>query len=332
MRYAALTRYDDLCAQLGVNARSLMGRHGLDVDALPRQDTWVPALAVARLLEASAAESGCETFGLRLAELRRSSSLGPLSMVLREESTVRSALDLLRRYERSYNEALRTSRTERDGTVTIRVALDFEADVQARQAVELALGATHRVLRDLIGEGWSAAAVFLPHPAPADRSEHERILGSRLTFDHDFAGLQVSSVNLDRAVPGADPQRRAYAEQFLRGLGPGDATTASQVRSAVEVLLPMGRCSVDAVAADLGVDRRTLHRHLAAEGETFSRVLDAVRTDLAERFLRNGLQSLTEVSESLGFAASSGLSRWFRQRYGCTPSEWRAAAGQLPVR
>lgn len=329
VRYAALTRYAELCSELGVDARWLMHGHGLDLEALSIQDTWVPVDAVVRLLEESAEASGCEDFGLRLAEKRRLSSLGPLSMVLREEATVRSALDLLRRYERSYNEALRTSRTERQGLVTIRVGLDLGEEAPARQALELALGATYGVLRELLGTEWTAVEVYLPHPAPADLAVHERILGPRLTFDHDFAGIVLHAADLDRPLPEADPQRREYAEQFLHALGPRDATTASRVRSTIEVLLPMGRCSADAVAAELGVDRRTMHRHLDAEGESFSSILDAVRTDLAERFLGTGRHSVTEVSELLGFGAPSGLSRWFRQHYGCSPSHWRATAGTV---
>ncbi len=43
--------------------------------------------------------------------------------------------------------------------------------------------------------------------------------------------------------------------------------------------------SVDRVAQRLGVDRRTIHRRLVQEGETFSAIVDAVRQELAARYL-----------------------------------------------
>ena len=43
------------------------------------------ASAVSRVLERSADESGVDDFGLRMAGLRRLATLGPLSVVLREE-------------------------------------------------------------------------------------------------------------------------------------------------------------------------------------------------------------------------------------------------------
>src|SRR4051794_41941856 len=80
---------------------------GLDIADLAVPDKWIPASAVARLLERSATASGLEDFGLRLAALRRLATLGPLSVVLRQEPDLRSAMQLLTRYEHSYNEALR---------------------------------------------------------------------------------------------------------------------------------------------------------------------------------------------------------------------------------
>jgi AraC-like DNA-binding protein len=77
------------------------------------------------------------------------------------------------------------------------------------------------------------------------------------------------------------------------------------------------------VARHLGINRRMLHRHLAREGETFSSVLDAVRAELAIRYIGNHDRPLASVSELLGFSALSAFSRWFRSRFGCSISQWR---------
>ena len=110
-----------------------------------------------------------------------------------------------------------------------------------------------------------------------------------------------------------------------------DVTTSDRVRDLVEVLLPTGRCGVDQVARTLGMDRRTLHRHLAARGETFTSTVDAVRAGLAERYLSNERYRLTEIADLLGFAAPSAFSRWFRHRFGDSPSQWRARRADLPT-
>src|SRR6185437_603076 len=107
VRCATLDGYVGLARSSGLDPAALLTAVGLDIADLAVPDKWVPAAAVTHLLERSAQQSGLEDFGLRLAGLRRLATLGPLSVVLRQESDLRSALRLLTQYEHSYNEALR---------------------------------------------------------------------------------------------------------------------------------------------------------------------------------------------------------------------------------
>jgi AraC-like DNA-binding protein len=52
------------------------------------------------------------------------------------------------------------------------------------------------------------------------------------------------------------------------------------------------------------------------------------REALAERYLAAERYSLTDVSELLGFTSPSAFSRWFRQRFGASPTTWRATSRQ----
>jgi AraC-like DNA-binding protein len=79
-------------------------------------------------------------------------------------------------------------------------------------------------------------------------------------------------------------------------------------------------------------DRRTIHRRLAREGETFSDMLDAVRRELADRYIKEGKRSLTEVSELLGFSALSGFSRWYKRQNGKSAGRGRGRIrGAVPA-
>jgi AraC-like DNA-binding protein len=113
-----------------------------------------------------------------------------------------------------------------------------------------------------------------------------------------------------------------------------DGEFPRQVRQLVETLLPVGRSSMRHVARSLGLTTRTLRRRLEAEEASYSSIVDDARTSLAERYLANERLSLTDISYQLGFAAPSAFSRWFRDRFGVSPSEWRreaAGAGRTLV-
>jgi len=324
-RYAALSGYLELSQSLGIEPIPLMRAAGVDPSGLMTQDARLPAESIARLLEDTAAASGCEDFGVRLAARRQLSNLGPLSLVLREEPDVRSAINLLIRYEQSYNESLRLRMHERDEVATITVAFAFGTDLPCRQAQELVVGVLHGILREFLGSAWQPFSVCFPHPSPAEVSSYQHYFGQAPHFDQPFTGLVLSCSDLDAPNQMSDPTLREYAWQYLRSWAtPNDDNTAAGVLELIEVLLPAGRCSLEEVAHNLRVSSRTLQRQLEASGETFSRLLDTKRAELAERYLLHGRYSLTEISLLLGFAGLSGFSRWFREQYECSPSAWRA--------
>jgi AraC-like DNA-binding protein len=107
---------------------------------------------------------------------------------------------------------------------------------------------------------------------------------------------------------------------------------ADEARWLVREMLPLGRCSVEELAQRLCVDRRTVHRHLARSGETFSSLVNDVRGELAQRYLEGGAARLADVSRLLGFSALSAFSRWHKRHFGFTLTQrrsgrWHSLAG-----
>ena len=246
--------------------------------------------------------------------------------MLREEPDLRSALALLLRFEHSYNEALRMRLEESAEIATLRLWFEFGEPTPADQALDLGVAALHGIIRECVGSEWRPLAVCFQHRAPADLSTLHRVLGPGLQFEHDFTGLVMYASDLGAANQLSDPLMRPYAQQFLNTLVSPRAKSASErVRDLVELFLPLGKCSMDHIARTLDMDRRTLHRHLAEEGATFSGILCSTREALAERQLANDRYSITDVAFQLGFTAPSAFSRWFHQQFSVSPREWREA-------
>ena len=44
----------------------------------------------------------------------------------------------------------------------------------------------------------------------------------------------------------------------------------------------------------------------------------------------NNRYSLTEIAELLSFSSPGNFSRWFRDQFGCSPSQWRSQQQQRP--
>lgn len=324
-RYASLANYLDLTRSLGADPRALLREAGLDPSGIAVQDRWVPAAAVNDLLERTARVTGRDDLGLRLAELRRLSHLGPLSLVLREEPDVRSALQVLIRHERMYNEALHTRLSVSDGVAVVRVELTLERPAPDRQAIDLAVGVLHALLRELLGRDWTPLAVSFGHPRPQHADTARRMFGGSLHYDADFTEIRLHERDLDRPTATADPQLREYTRRILDGGADSGHEVTDRIRELVDMLLPTGRCSADQVARSLGVDRRTVHRRLAAEGTTFTRVVDDARATLAGHLVAGNRYTFAEIAGILAFSSPSNFSRWFRHRFDTTPRAWRGA-------
>ena len=163
---------------------------------------------------------------------------------------------------------------------------------------------------------------------PVNRDVYRRVFDTQVQFDADFDGIVCNTTMLDVPMPRTDPIMARYVKSYVESIASSRSTSASRkVRELLYVMIPSGRCSAAEVAKELGVDRRTLHRHLIREGETFSRILTSTRTEMAKRLLENRDRPLTSVAEMLGFSALSAFMRWFRTHFGCTATAWRLANG-----
>jgi AraC-like DNA-binding protein len=221
--------------------------------------------------------------------------------------------------------------SEANGLTTVQLWFELGEPAPTRQAEGYSVAVLRGIIREFLGPGWQPLSVCFTHSAPTQIDTYATMLGARLRFEHGFTGVIMYAKDLDAPNVNSDPTTRARTDEILRSLAtPKGTTTSDQVRELVEVLLPTGRCSADEVARTMGVDRKTLYRHLAEARQTFTSIVDATRAGLAERYLSTDRYQLTEISVLLGFAAPSVFSRWFRHRFGKTPSQWRTRRADLP--
>lgn len=333
IRSASLRGYAELVESLGRDPQPLLRAAGLSRRLLADPETLISSDAVCELLEDTAAATGVEDFALRMAGMRDLSNLGPISLVLRDEPTPRQALDTLCRYLCLLNASLVTRIEDAGSSVLIREDLVFRGARAMRQSIELAIGVMFRILRELIGPQWQPLAVSFTHRPPANPAAHHAFFGRRVAFHQEFNGLICAAADLQIAQTPRNPGVAGFARSYLDSvLSRHRVGSCETVRQLILALLPGGRCTAKQVAHHLRMDRRTLHRHLAADGLTFSDLLDQVRIDMAQRHLRESDLPMGNISGLLGFASASAFSHWFRAAFHCSAQQWRkrpAAVGDV---
>jgi AraC-like DNA-binding protein len=229
------------------------------------------------------------------------------------------------RYLRLHNEALATRVEEADGLVLIREEVLDGGAGPLRQSTELIVGVLYRILRLFLGASWRPQAICFAHAAPASTATHLRVFGMPVRFGQDFDGIVCRAADLEVPLPTYDPgiarQVRRYLDTLL---AQSSASKLDEVRQLIVGLLPLGICSADCIAEQLGVDRRTVHHQLSRQGQNYSGVLNSVRSELVTRYITNRERPLSDVAAMLGFSSLSAFSRWFGGQFGCSVTEWRA--------
>jgi AraC-like DNA-binding protein len=325
IRSATLTNYIEVARSVGLDPYRMIAEFRLPPASLTDPEAKVSAAAVGWLLEASAERSGKSDFGLRLADQRTVANLGALALLVREQPTIRKALDILVGYMFLHSESLLLNIRQQGDDVILSLAIDVDRPVPIRQGVELGVGFLHRSFQQLFRERWKPQTICFTHAPPAKKDAYRKFFGTDVLFNQDFNGIVCPARDVDVAVPAADAKMTRYVQQYLDTLAARrNSTMTASVRECIYTMLPSGLCSADSVAARLGVDRRTVHRHLAREGKTFSAIMDSVRAELVTRYIDNRDRPLASVAELLGFSALSAFSRWFRSQFDCSVSEWRA--------
>jgi AraC-like DNA-binding protein len=324
-RSASLTDYEHVARSVGLDPFRMLRTVNLPPGALDDPNMMISCDSVAWLLEESARMSGQEAFGLLLAETRSPANLGMLVLLIREEPTLRAAMQSCGRYMRLHNASVQLRLDDTGDMVLLHVGVSAQDHGVPRQAIEMSTGIALRLFRMLTGNTFRPVKVCFTHERPVSLEVHRRVLGTAIEFSQGFNAIVCRARDLDMPIPAADPALQREVKRSLdMQLAKLRDEPAQQARQIVRMLLPSGLCSVDQVAQHLGMHRRTLNRYLAVDGESITTIINAVRAELAEEYLANSKRKLYEVAELIGFSSSSDFSRWFRGQFGKTPSDWAA--------
>lgn len=328
VRTAALTNYIEVARFVGLDPYRMLKRARISPAMLDDPDRRIALSSADTLLTESARASSCQSFGLMMAATRTLSQMGAISLLLRHQETVGAVVDTLSRYRQLLGDGPVTTLTDRGPLVAIRVGPD-DGSI-GRQGIELAMGILFRAIRTVSGDKWLPQSVHFTHSAPGDPAIHNRVFGCPLVFDSDFNGFLATRASLDMRNILAEPEMARYAATYLDRLAPDASGTATEqrVRRSLDVMLPLGRATLEQVAENLGMPARTLQRLLEKEGHSFGAVLGEVRREQAVGYLTHSTHPLGEIARLVGYSTPSSFNRWFYSEFGLTPSAWRA--GERP--
>ncbi len=269
--------------------------------------------------------------GFHLAQTCDLRELGLLYYVAASSQTLGDAWRRASRYTSVVNEGLGLRYVEaQDRAHPVRMVFDYVGVPRHidRHQIEFSMTALVRLCRQLAGRELVPDGVGFTHRRNEDVAELSTFFrcsvefgatADQVTFDPAFRGLPVVS-----ADPYLNQLLVEYGDEVLARRAASRASFRAQVENAMVPLLPHGTVRAGEIAKSLGVSQRTLARRLAAEGATFTEVLEGLRDDLARQYLADDGLTISQVAWLLGYQEISAFTHAFKRWTGMTPREARS--------
>lgn len=328
-RAAVIQGFDLLVEELGGNASTVASKAGLELSQLSRPDAQISANLEMRVLELSAKETECESFGLLLGQRRdHNTYFGLLGQVLHLAPTLGTALrdvfNLMSLHSQVSVWQLHTS----DEVSYVSFALLEGAEVGGRQVQQLVITILWQFIHAITNQGWNPTMVCFTFSRPSDTSPYGKVFGVPIHFEADFCGVVFHSTDLNLKMPEHDKALRETV--LLHARAKKDRTPRGiedQVRVLIRKNLELRRIGVDSITQFLPFESRTLQRRLKAHGTSYRKLLTSVQIDMAKDLLKHSDVSITRLAERLCYRNLSSFTKAFRKSTGTTPLAWRQTTG-----
>lgn len=324
-----LREFSHVVVQLGGDPGVLLAEASIDPQVLTNRRAVLAYPSFVKLLKHAAADLACDDFGMRLAVAQEVGKvLGPLEVAMRNSATLRAALAYCADNMQVCSIATPISVEEQGERemALLHLQISLPKSLLSPHVVEHALLLTQHNVQQLSGGKSCAREVWFVHEPGVERAIYERYFGAPVRFGRPKNGLLLALEDLDRPIPGADAQLYGLATYFIQANFPEQAEDVSaRVTALIEPLLQDGRCTPAAIAASLGIGQRVLQRRLRAAGKSFESIRDAVRRDMAWRYLEQSDLPLSRVAEALGYADTAVLTKSCYRWFSASPRQIRTA-------
>ena len=314
--------FGDLVAELGGDPAAILARAGLDADVMTRSDEWVSFRSVVIAYETAAAATACGDFGIQLAGNRDLSFLGPMVLIFKYSKSLELGLSSCAEYVRAHNTGYVPVLDVGPETASWQIKMDERLRAHADQWMEESLMTAINLTRVFLGVTYLPQSVCFRHDR-IEGTDYNKVFGNTLNFRAPFDGIILNRSDLKSPNPVDDQDVYRFLMEYLdaRVLNAGEDLSAA-ARSLLFKLIPTGKFSVDVLADQFGMHRRTFQRRLGDSGVSYAGLLDECRTTMARKYLLSSNLPMSNLAQMLGYADQSAFNHAFRRWFKMTPSQW----------
>ncbi|GAB3091223.1 AraC family transcriptional regulator [Aestuariicella hydrocarbonica] len=326
VRSGAVDGIEKLIHDMGANPIELIQSLGLRQSQFRNPNTYIAYHKVAELMELCSDRCNSPLFGLQLAQRQNSNVLGDLPVLVSRAVTVGEALSSANQYLYLHASGVRMETEPQGDLVRLALALNLHSPRGIHQLIQMSVGHLVTFVADMLNSDRFAFTLHFMQPAPETLSTAQQSLFQNIKFGQAFNGLLIPKNKLDTKNHQDQTALNKHFLEYLHHLqNRYPDNLENQIQDIIGRLLPSGDCTVEQVAASLGMHPRTLQTKLKQQGTSYREILQDTRQGLAEQHLRYRSVNITDLALQLGYSEVAVFSRHFKRWLGVSPREWQKA-------
>lgn len=313
--YATLQHY---FSQHNLNGEQILTNAGLSPSTKLDQPPQYYSVAVANAFRAAAVQSRNQESGLR--PYPALSHLGVLSHAILAASTVEKALAQAARYIHLYWPIANIEMLSGSERGVIRLRLGSGQEDIPAEMYDFFICGIINALKTITGSPPHMLQVCRLGPVPADKTPWQKAFGCEVLFNASECTITLDRAYIEHALPTANSTIFDFCTKMLQQIAEQRGyTIKAKIRAILPAHLALGKVRREEIASRLDISERTLCRRIASEGTTFSSLVDELRRDMAESYIKQGY-SPTETAYSIGFSDPSNFYRACKRWFGAAPA------------
>ncbi len=320
-----ILRLAEVLDEEGFASEPIVRRCTIDPGVLASSEGRVGLAQFASLVREALRITGNSGLGLTYGLRGRVSDFGIMGYALLSARDLHQVIEFVSRYYAIFDPVIRFEFESVPPYVHARVVESAELGDFEVFAHEATLACTAAVAGAVLGEPVTPSRLTLGYPEPPHARRYRFVFGCEPEFDAPHTSIQFESHHLNQPLKFSnEAMAEICREQCERSLHEvkGRGSLISKVKRLL--LDTPGRFpKMEDVATALGMSVRSLRRHLSAEGLTYQKLLDQVRSELALDYLRNSQLTVDQVAQLVGFCEAASFRKALRRWTGKTPGDFR---------
>jgi AraC-like DNA-binding protein len=319
----------DLLTMAGLPVDEMKAEAGIRDEHLNDPTALIPITLMEDLLHAVMKRWDAPMLGLQTALPSAPEEFGVLGFIIQNCYTLTDIFDATMKYKELIGDLGLTSVHHEPGATVCNFDCTSLDPLLNQHCTEHIIGCWMGHTMLLNWEKNPVLEVRFRHDPPADPELLERyteFFRCPVLFRQKRDSIVIAShaMNLPLRHPNAgllETLHQHAREQLARSKSRN--SLVEQARSRLRALMVQGSPSREALAESMGTSGRHLARLLEKEGSSYRDLLDELRLELAQNYLRDTTQTVEDVAQRLNFQESHSFIRWFRQLAGTTPGDYR---------